>query len=190
MPMSHFEALQPIAACRRDRVVLSTMTSVGLWPEFSDTQLDFAYMPSAMSHAPGLALGLAMAQPGRGVIVLNGDGSTLMNLGCLVTLAQYALPVYLVIFDNGLYEVTGGQATAGHGRVDFAAMARAAGISRSYQCDDLQEWSADAAEILDGPGPVVAVLKVQGRLGQQTPKPPRSMAEQIRRLRSALGVAE
>ena len=62
------------------------MSPVGVWPACRDSPLDFAYIPSAMGHAPALGLGLALAQPDRGVIVLNGDGCTLMNLGCLVTL--------------------------------------------------------------------------------------------------------
>ena len=60
-----------------------------------DTPLDFAYIPSAMGQGPGLGLGLALAQPERGVVVLNGDGSMLMNLGSLVTLAAHPAPVQL-----------------------------------------------------------------------------------------------
>src|SRR5262249_51399933 len=148
----------------------------------------FAYLPSAMGHAPDLGLGLAMAQPGRGVIVVNGDGSMLMNLGNLVTLANQPVNLYLLVVDNGLYEVTGGQPTAGAGRTDFAARAGAAGVGRVYPFNDLPAWRAGAAEALGGPGPVVVWLKVEGRLGQKTPTPPRPMAEQIRRLRTALGV--
>ena len=181
-------ALEVLARHRGDRVVVTTMTAVGIWPELSDTPLDFAYIPSAMGHATGLSLGLALAQPGRGVIVVNGDGSMLMSLGSLVTLANHAADVYLIILDNGLYEVTGGQPTAGTGHTDFAGLARAAGIRRVYAFDTPAAWQAGAAEALAGPGPVVVWLKVEGRLGQKTPKPPRPMAEQIKRLRQALGV--
>ncbi len=141
-----------------------------------------------MGQAPALGLGLALAQPGRGVIVVNGDGCTLMNLGTLVTLANHPADVYLLILDNGLYEVTGGQPTAGTGHTDFALLARGAGIKRVYSFETLAVWRAGAAEALVGPGPVVLWLKVEGRLGQKTPKAPRPMAEQIERLRGALGV--
>jgi sulfopyruvate decarboxylase subunit beta len=187
--MTQRQALEVLARHRGDRVVVTTMTAVALWPALSDTPLDFAYLPSAMGHAPDLGLGLALAQPGRGVVVVNGDGSMLMNLGSLVTLADNPADVYLVILDNGLYEVTGGQETAGAGRVDFAALARAAGIGRAYAFDDLPAWRAGAAEALAGPGPVVVWLKVEGRRGQTTPKAPRPMAEQIERLQRALGAA-
>jgi sulfopyruvate decarboxylase subunit beta len=185
--MPQRQALEVVAAHRGERVVISTMTSVALWPGLSDTPLDFAYMPSAMGQGPGLALGLALAQPGRGVVVVNGDGSMLMNLGSLVTLAAHPADVYLVILDNGLYEVTGGQATAGTGRADFAGLARASGVRRVYAFDTLEGWRGGAAEALSGPGPVVVWLKVEGRLGQKTPQAPRPMAEQIARLRQALG---
>jgi thiamine pyrophosphate-dependent acetolactate synthase large subunit-like protein len=184
------EALEVLALHRGERVVLTTMTAVGVWPQLSDTPLDFGYIPSAMGHAPGLGLGLALAKPGRGVVVVNGDGSMLMSLGSLVTLANHPADVYLLILDNGLYEVTGGQPTAGAGHTDFAGLARAAGIRRVYAFDNLAAWQAGAAEALAGAGPVVIWLKVEGRLGQKTPKAPRPMAEQIRRLRQALGSEE
>jgi len=184
--LSHREALEVLARHRGERIVITTMASIALWPSLSDLPLDFAYMPSAMGHAPDLGLGLALAQPERGVIVVNGDGSMLMNLGSLVTLAHHPTNLFLLIMDNGLYEVTGGQPTAGTGHADFAGLARAAGIQRVYAFDSLDSWSAGAAEALSGPGPVVVWLKIEGKLGQKTPMPPRTMAEQIDRLKSAL----
>src|SRR5262245_1958734 len=185
--MTQQQALEVLLPLRGERIVVTTMSSAGIWPKISDSPLDFAYIPSAMGHGPDLGLGLALAQPGRGVVVVNGDGCMLMNLGSLVTLAHYPADVYLVILDNGLYEVTGGQPTAGAGHTDFAALARGAGIRRVYAFDADEAWRAGAAEALAGPGPVVIWLKVEGRLGQTTPKAPRPMAEQVRRLREALG---
>ena len=188
MPMTQRQALEVLAKERGDNVVITTMSAVGIWPQLSDTPLDFAYMPSAMGHAPGLGLGLALAKPGRGVIIVNGDGGMLMNLGSLATLAAHPAKVTLLILDNGLYEVTGGQRTAGADRVDFAALARAAGIPRVYAFKTFEEWQTGAAEALAGNGPTLIWLKVEGRLGQKTPKPPRPIAEQIQRLREALAL--
>jgi thiamine pyrophosphate-dependent acetolactate synthase large subunit-like protein len=187
MAMPLRDALEVLAANRGQRVVITTMSPIALWPQFSDTPLDFAYIPSAMGQAPALGLGLALAKPERGAIVVNGDGCMLMNLGSLVTLANQPANVYLLIIDNGQYEVTGGQPTAGAGHTDFAAMARAAGIPRVYTFDTVAAWRAGAGEALTGPGPVVVHLKIVGRQGQKTPSPPRPMAEQIARLRQALG---
>lgn len=184
--LTHREALEVLAAHRGGRIVIPTMTSVGIWPQISDTPLDFAYIPSSMGQAADLGLGLALAHPERGVIVLNGDGCTLMNLGCLVTIAANPAELYLIIMDNGLYEVTGGQPTAGAGHVDFAGLARSAGVRRTYSFDTPAGWRAGAAEALAPPGPVVIWLKLEGRVGQKTPSAPRPMAEQIARLRQAL----
>ena len=188
MAMTHLEALSVLAAHRGKRIVITTMGSISLWPGLSDSPLDFAYLPSSMGQAPSLGLGLALAQPDRGVIVVNGDGCTLMNLGAFVTIASQPANLFLLVIDNGLYEVTGGQVHAGSGRVDFIALARAAGIRRAYAFEIFESWQAGAAEALAGPGPVVIWLRVEGKLGQKTPKPPRPMAEQIRRLRDALGI--
>jgi sulfopyruvate decarboxylase subunit beta len=188
MAMNLREALEIVARHRGDRIVISTMASIAIWPELSDTPLDFAYIPSAMGQGPALGLGLALAHPDRGVIVINGDGSMLMNLGSLVTLANQPADVCLVIIDNGIYEVTGGQPTAGTGHVDFAGLAQAAGIRRVYMFATAADWQQSAPEALSGPGPVVVCLKVEGRQGQKTPQPPRPMVEQISRLRQALSV--
>jgi thiamine pyrophosphate-dependent acetolactate synthase large subunit-like protein len=180
------EALHVLAQHRGERIVITTMASVGVWPGLSDTPLDFAYMPSAMSQGPALGLGLALAHPERGVIVVNGDGSMLMNLGCLITLASHPAPLFLILMDNQMYEVTGGQPTAGAGQIDFAGLARSAGIQRVYQFEQLGDWQARAAEALTGPGPVFIWLRIEGRKGQKTPRPPRPMPEQIARLQAAL----
>src|SRR5271155_695580 len=140
MSMTQRQALEVLLPHRDGAVVITTMSSAGIWPTLSNSPLDFAYIPSAMGHAPDLGLGLALAQPGRRVIVVNGDGCMLMNLGVLVTLAQYAVPLYLIILDNGLYEVTGGQRVAGVGRTDFAQLARGAGIARVYSFATLPSW--------------------------------------------------
>jgi thiamine pyrophosphate-dependent acetolactate synthase large subunit-like protein len=182
------ESLEILAPHRGQRLVIATMSSASVWPSLSDTPLDFVYITSSMGQATPLGLGWALAQPERGAIVLNGDGCTLMNLGCLVTLANHPANVYLLILDNGLYEVTGGQPLAGAGRTDFAGLARAAGIRRVYTFQSADAWRAGAAEALTGEGPVVVCLKIEGRLGQKTPKAPRPMAEQIARLRQALGI--
>jgi sulfopyruvate decarboxylase subunit beta len=182
------EALEVLAADRGDRVVITTMASVGVWPELSDTPRDFAYLPSSMGQAVPLGLGLALARPGLGVVVVSGDGGLLMNLGCLVTLAQHNVPVTVVLIDNGLYEVTGGQAVAGAGRTDFAGLARAAGIGRVNAFDAVDAWRQGAADALSGDRPGFVWLAVTGERGKGTPSAPRPMAEQIRRLREAIGV--
>jgi len=188
--MTHREALEVAAAHRGDRVVVTTMGSVGVWPALSDAPRDFHYLPSSMGQGVPLALGLCLAKPGLGVVVLTGDGGLLMNLGCLVTVAQHRVPLAVVLIDNGLYEVTGGQAVVGAGRTDFAAIARGAGIGRVYAFETVERWRDSAAECLTCDEPVFVWLKVIGEKGKATPSAPRLMAEQIARLRGAIGVGE
>ncbi len=183
--MTLYEALQPIASVRGQRVVISSMASVGIWPSLSDTPLDFSYMPSSMGQGISLALGFALAQPHRGAIVIMGDGSLLMNLGALVTVAGHPAPLHIVLIDNGIYEVTGGQRLPGAGRVDYAGLARAAGIERVYAFDDLDQWQAACATAFSDDTPVFISLKVDGVSRQTTPKPPHTMKEQIARLTAA-----
>lgn len=186
MPMTQRQALEVVVPHRENRIVVSTMSSAGIWPTLSNSPLDFVYIPSAMGHAPSLGHGLALAQPERGVIVLNGDGCTLMSLGNLVTLGHYPANIHVLILDNGHYEVTGGQPHAGAGTADFAAIARGAGIQRVYSFGTLEDWQAGAAEALGGPGPVVIHLIVEALAGQKTPRPPCPITEQVRRLQEAL----
>ena len=77
------------------------------------------YMLGSMGLACPIALGVALAQPGRGVIALEGDGSILMSLGCLATIATMRpRNLTIVIWDNGIYQITGKQATATAGVTD------------------------------------------------------------------------
>jgi len=179
--MTPRDALEVLAEVRGRHVVITTMTSAGIWPAISDTPLDFAYIPSSMGQGLSLGLGLALTQ--RDVIAIMGDGSLLMNLGSLVTIAQHPAHLHVILLDNGLYEVTGGQAVAGAGRTDFPGLARAAGLAHVFAFDDLEEWKANAGIVIAGPAPSFTALKVEGRLGQKTPLPPRPMSEQIARLR-------
>jgi thiamine pyrophosphate-dependent acetolactate synthase large subunit-like protein len=184
--LTHREALEVLACHRGKHLVITTHGSIDLWVSLSDTPLDFSYVPTSMGQGPALGLGLALAQSRHGVIVVTGEGSLLMNLGCLVTLANHPANLFLVLIDNGVYEVTGGQAVPGSGCTDFAVLARAAGIPRVYSCGTVEEWRAVASEALSGTGPVVIWLQVAPRPGQRAPTRARPMAEQLARLREVL----
>lgn len=184
-------ALEVLIARRRDdEIVVTTMGTAREWPRLSRHPLDFHYVPSAMGHAPMLALGLALAQPARQVIAFNGDGCMLMSLGCLATIAAAgATNLTLIVLDNGVYEVTGGQATAAaQAGVDFAAVARAAGIKSVITFDDLATWRAGAEQALAMPGPRFVLLRV-ARVQDYDLIAPGPMAERIVRFRAALGTA-
>lgn len=192
------ELLAPLARLRGDAVVITSMGVVRPWARYSNGPLDFASADSAMGHTADFALGLALARPERRVICLNGDGSMLMTLGTLVTIAA-AAPRNLVLFviANGTYELTGNQPIPGAGQVDFAGLARAAGFPRVHSFADGASYERALPGLLEGPGPVAVVVAVEpgdeGPLARASPgEPPYlsvSLAESTRRLRATLAAA-
>jgi thiamine pyrophosphate-dependent acetolactate synthase large subunit-like protein len=133
------------------------------------------YMLGSMGLACPIALGVALAQPERGVIALEGDGSMLMMLGSLATIAN-ARPANLtiIIWDNGIYQITGKQPTATSGPTDIVALARGAGFPHSEWVRDEAHFDALIDRRFDAGGPVLLVAKIDdepGR-GRQARDPP------------------
>jgi sulfopyruvate decarboxylase subunit beta len=156
------ECLAELADRRTDEVVVAAMSSAVHWPALSEHPRDLIYVPSTMGGAPALGLGIALARPDLRVVVLNGDGCMLMSLGSLVTIGEQAPEnLVVVVFDNGIYAVTGGQATPGAGKVDFAAMARAANWKAVGAFSNLTAWTEAIPRILSEPGPTFVHLKVE-----------------------------
>ena len=180
-------ALEVLRDRRRDEIVVTTMGAAREWPRISHHPLDFHYIPSAMGHAPMLGLGLALAQPQRGVIVINGDGCTLMSLGCLVTIvASRATNLTLVVLENDIYEVTGGQETAAAAvGVDFAGLTRAAGFQSVASFADVDTWRARVDETLALPGPRFVLLRVAPVEDYELTSPG-PILERVERFRQAL----
>jgi sulfopyruvate decarboxylase subunit beta len=183
-------ALKVLAELRRDEVVITTMGAAREWPKLSHHPLDLHYIPSAMGQAPALGLGLALAQPDREIIVLNGDGCQLMNLGVLVTIiASGATNLTLIVLDNGIYEVTGGQQTAAAASpsgVDYTGFARAAGFSSVSSLVELSAWQAAAADVLRQPGPRFVVLKTAPVGPSYHLESPGPLAERLAKFQQAL----
>jgi thiamine pyrophosphate-dependent acetolactate synthase large subunit-like protein len=186
------EAVDVVRGVRRDEdIVVSSMGTAREWMALGPLhERDFVFVPSAMGHATSLGLGLALAQPQRRVIVLSGDGSLLMSLGSLVTIAA-AAPANLtvVLYDNGVYEVTGAQQTPGAlvpSGVDFVAMAHASGFTSVRRWSAIEEWKTGASEALGAPGPTLVVLDVAPVPGAVGPRSPGPTAERARRFMEAL----
>lgn len=129
--MLNIEATHAIAAASDDCLVVTTMTTIFTWP--SEVTTPKIRCAPLMGGASSIGLGLALARPDKTVLVLDGDGSLLMQLGTLTTIAG-AAPRNLVhfVFDNGvLYEGGGRLPVANARRVDFEGLARAAGYPRT-----------------------------------------------------------
>ena len=132
------------------------------------------YMLGSMGLACPIALGVALAQPERGVIALEGDGSILMSLGCLATIATVR-PRNLTIFiwDNGVYQITGKQPTATGGVTDIVAVARGAGLANSEWVRDAQHFEQLIDRRFDDGGPMLLAAKIDDKPGvAQTPRDP------------------
>jgi thiamine pyrophosphate-dependent acetolactate synthase large subunit-like protein len=189
------ELLEPLAPLRTDEVVITTMGVVRPWGRLSAHELDFASADSAMGHTADLALGLALAQPSRRVVCLNGDGSMLMSLGTLATIVETrAQNLVLFVIGNGTYEITGNQSLPSAASVDFAAVARAIGFPRVHHFEDAHRYQAALDGILKEPGPTFVSVSVQpehegpiSRSGFETaPYLQSSLYEWSRRFRQAL----
>jgi len=143
-----------------DDVVVFTMSPCNYWPQASPSPLNL-FVGGAMGYASSVALGLALAAPERRVIVLDGDGSLLMNLGTLVTLG-HARPSNLVHFvlENGLYELTGRVGIPGRGAVDFEAIARGAGLEATTY-DELEPLAGDLPSLLAPDRPRLVCVRVE-----------------------------
>lgn len=182
------DALVAIHGARRDEdVVVTTMSPARDWMTLPQHPLDLVLVPSAMGHATSIGLGLALAQPGRRVIVCNGDGSMLMNLGSLISItAARATNLVVLVFDNGVYEVTGAQPIPSPGAVDFVAIARGSGFASVFEYGDLDQWRDDVERVLNAPGPTLALLHVEPVLGIPGPRSPGPAPDRARRLSEAL----
>ena len=129
------------------------------------------YMLGSMGLAAPIALGVALAQPGRQVLALEGDGSLLMNLGCLATIALAApRNLAVVVWDNGAYQITGNQRSATAGATDLVAVARGAGIAGSAWAADVEEFERLVGRALREDGPWMIGARVDAAPGAGRPE--------------------
>jgi phosphonopyruvate decarboxylase len=183
--MPSVEATRLIDQHRGDAVVVTTMSALRLWAQVSRRpDLDIP-LTGAMGKASSLGLGLALARPDRRVIVLDGDGSLLMNLGSLVTVAHcQPANFYHFVYEDGAYTSTGGQPIPNAGRFSFADLAKGAGYRAAYEFHDLSDFAARIGDILAQPGPTLLCLKLKHSKEQG---PMRWLtAERVRQTRTTL----
>jgi len=141
-----------------------------------------------MGLAIPIALGVAMAQPARRVFALEGDGSLLMELGALGTVAAQApRNLAIVVWDNGMYQITGSQKTLTSSTVDLIGVARAAGLARSSWALDEAHFESLVEQALDGDGPWVIGARIDGEKPAGTTE--RDPAKIRLRFMQGLGVA-
>jgi len=159
--MKRDECLKVLARHRKDEIVVAVYQAAQEWIHISPSEWNYTFV-GAMGQGSSHALGLALGRPDRRVIVLDGDGSLLMNLGSLVTIAN-ASPKNLVhcLCENGTYETNGAVPIPGAGRVSFTGFARAAGYPKTYEFSKLEDWDRELDRILKEDGPIFVDLKVE-----------------------------
>jgi thiamine pyrophosphate-dependent acetolactate synthase large subunit-like protein len=151
-------------------VVVSNLGQASLdLQQIADRPLN-CYTYGAMGQCSSIALGIALARPDVRVVCLDGDGSLLMNLGSLCTIANEAARNYaLVVWDNEVHQTTGGQPTATGARSSLAAIARGAGVDKALEVRTEEELRRAYDRMLGEDGPFVVCVKVskgraEGRL--------------------------
>ncbi len=169
--MRRLDAMQSVYAELEKCVVVTIMGAVAAELQSLGHKPNFFYLQHAMGLASSLGLGIALARPESQVIVLDGDGSVLMNLGGLTTLARYRPRNLLhVVFDNESLLSVGGFPTATSTGSDLAAMAAAAGVPRTATVHTLEEFRAafDAALAAHDLTTMVAKVEAVGPSGYVT----------------------
>jgi thiamine pyrophosphate-dependent acetolactate synthase large subunit-like protein len=157
-----------VGQLKRDEAVIGGIGNANfdLWASGQRPQ-NF-YMLGSMGLAIPIALGVAIAQPRRHVVALEGDGSLLMQLGCLSTVAQQAPKnLTIIVWDNGMYQITGGQPTASATTADLVGIARASGIANSAWAADEAEFDRLVTAALKGEGPSLIAARIDDKSGAE-----------------------
>lgn len=158
--MRRDECLKALARYRTNEIVVPVYKAAQEWLQISPSDLNYTFT-GAMGQGASHALGLALGRPDKRVIVLDGDGSLLMNLGSLVTIANQGPQNLLhIVCENGTYESNGAVPIPNEAIVSFTGFARAAGYRAVFEYDDLAEWERELPRLLKEDGPILVDLKV------------------------------
>jgi sulfopyruvate decarboxylase subunit beta len=160
--MTRLDALRRLYPKLDDKVVVTIMGAVSAELQSIGHRPNFFYLQHAMGLASSMGLGIALSRPKEQVVVFDGDGSILMNLGSLTTLARYR-PANLVhvVFDNESLLSVGGFPTATATGSDIAGIAAAAGVPRSCTVNGLDAFEAAFDEAVQAKELTTIVAKVE-----------------------------
>jgi phosphonopyruvate decarboxylase len=159
--MKRDEMLKAFARQRKDEIVVAVYTAAQEITHIAPNDLNYTFV-GAMGQGSSHALGLALGRPDKKVVVFDGDGSLLMNLGSLVTIASQAPKNYVhCLCENGCYETNGSVPTPRAGKIRFADLAKTAGYKKTFEISELADWERELSNILKEEGPVFVTLKVE-----------------------------
>ena len=187
------DVLKVFAEHRGDAIVISGRGGRH-WIKISDTAMDLPLGDPAMGGHAGFGLGLALAQPGKRVVLFDSEGDILMSLGMLTTIAEQApANFYHFLLDNEVYATTGGQPVPNAKNVKYDKLALAAGYPRAQAFDKLDDLDRALPQIMEKPGPVFVALKVypeveNAPIGQRRRWNTRSRTQVVVDLQAKLGI--
>ena len=168
--MNRFDLTQRLVAkLKNEEAVIGGIgnTNFDLWAAGRRPQ-NF-YMLGSMGLAFPIALGVALAQPQRRVFALEGDGSLLMQIGCLATIAMLAPKnLCMIVMDNGIYQITGAQPTPAAAVSDIVAIAAGSGIADSAWAADEEDFERLIDRSLSASGPTLIALRIDDKPGVGT----------------------
>jgi thiamine pyrophosphate-dependent acetolactate synthase large subunit-like protein len=147
------------------------------------------YMLGSMGLAFPIALGVALAQPTRRVFALEGDGSLLMQMGCLSTIATQApRNLTMIVMDNGVYQITGAQPTPAAAVADIVAIAAASGLADSVWAADEEDFERLVEQSLSASAPTLIGVRIDDKPGVGTTR--RDPVQIRERFMHGMGVRE
>lgn len=162
--MLRIDALAAVYPQLEECVVVTIMGAVSAELQSLGHRPNFFYLLHAMGLASSMGLGIALARPELQIVVLDGDGSVLMNLGGLTTMARYAPPNLMhVVFDNESLLSVGGFPTATSTGSDLAAIAAAAGITRTSTVQTVEDFKLAFEEGIAANALTTLVAKVEAK---------------------------
>jgi sulfopyruvate decarboxylase subunit beta len=166
--MLRVDALQAIYPELKDKIVVTIMGAVAAELYTLGHRPNFFYLEHAMGLASSMGLGIALALPKQQVIVIDGDGSLLMNLGTLSTMARYQPGNLLhLVFDNESLLSVGGFPTATSTGTDLAGIARASGVPRVSEANSLETLKSSVEQALESQTLTTIIAKVEA-IGPKT----------------------
>ena len=187
-----FRAFQP----HRGKAIVTTTGTAGRnWKDVSTNEARDVTLGGAMGHTASAAFGLAMGLPDEKIILFDAEGSLLMSLGVLATVAgKKPKNFYHFLLDNECYATTGGQPVPNAEQINYAGMAREAGYASTFHYEDLEDFATNIESILNETGPVFVSVKVNAEvenlpISLRKRAPARSRAETIKSLQSELGIS-
>jgi sulfopyruvate decarboxylase subunit beta len=160
--MLRVDALQAIYPDIQDKIVVTIMGAVAVELYSLGHKENFFYLEHAMGLASSMGLGIALSMPRHKVVVIDGDGSLLMNLGTLSTMARYRPGNLLhIVFDNESLLSVGGFPTATGTGTDLAGIARASGVPTVLEASSIDDFREGVHQALAGETLTTIVAKVE-----------------------------